>query len=157
MTLPANPSGTDDSLKELLAEYKPIEVRLALAIFNLDTQKDACEAVGVSPSSYTGDLKHNVEAIIDRLKVDYVVGSMELLKRYMYKAVAVKLKGLDSHSESIRQKTATELMDRVMGKPKAGDSNSNQNTFNIVYVKEGIDPDVWDDEAIEGELGTKGS
>lgn len=59
-----------------------------------------------------------VDRALHLIALDYARASRAIMRQYLVKAVMVKLAGLDSPSEKIRQTVATEIIEWVMGRPK---------------------------------------
>ena len=61
--------------------------------------------------------KAPIEEARQLMEADGVIVSQYVLRRNVAKAVLVKVGGLDSKDEKVRQASATEVIDRVLGKP----------------------------------------
>lgn len=77
--------------------------------------KDAADAAGVVPSTVQRWPAYINEAI-ELLTVAAVFAAKSMLQSAVIKAALVKIGGLDSDDELVKQRAATEILDRVLGK-----------------------------------------
>jgi hypothetical protein len=72
---------------------------------------------------------YRIDDAVRLLKIDGIITTNHLLHRHAVQAAVVKVKGLRSKSEKIQQAAATEILDRVVGKPVQ--KNITEGTFDI--------------------------
>ena len=58
-----------------------------------------------------------LKQVIEWLQIEKTAGAQEILGRHLMRAADVKVGGLDSVDERLRQSAATEILDRALGKP----------------------------------------
>lgn len=80
------------------------------------TKKDAAEAIGV-PSSTVYKWPDVVEDAVRLVQEEAISSALSMLTSGLAKAAMVKLAGLDSGDERVQQSAATEVLDRLLGKP----------------------------------------
>lgn len=108
---------TDRIFAEMWGNLNTNQRRFAIAMMESKTQKEAAELVGMKPNTVYkwGD---EVNRVVDFMRANIEVSAMGIILNVASKAAAVKSSGLDSDNEGIRQGVASEILDRVMGKPK---------------------------------------
>lgn len=105
-----------NTFAELWAKLTPTQKRFAVAMQEHPTKKDAAEAIGISPQTaynFNGD----VDAIIDFMVNNIALATLGIIQANATKAAQVKVEGLDSKDEKVKQAAATEILDRQLGKP----------------------------------------
>lgn len=111
------------------------------------SDKAAAVQINIKPSTVYSWPKKEKEALrwlIQHYTSNAIQTAQEILTRSLVRAVLVKIAGLDHMDEATRQHAATEIMDRVIGKPRyAFDITTNQPTLKT-YVN--VSPDMWDEE-----------
>jgi len=117
----SQPNATDnDRLTEILKLLTTTQIRFVIARTESKTDKEAAETIGISPATAKGWNDDNTKALIDeavRLMIfDGLKTAKELRRRNLAKAMAVKVSGLDSDDEQMRQKVSTEIIEWEMGK-----------------------------------------
>lgn len=106
-----------DDLAEAMACLSPNQLRYAVARLDYKTKGEAAEAIGLKPDTvyrWNGD----VERAVMLMERDRREAALQIAKKNLVKAVMVKVHGLDSDDEDVRQKVATELIEMEFGKPK---------------------------------------
>jgi len=88
--------------------------RYVVARLEYPTKKEAAEAIGIQPNTaYSwGD---EVEAAVQLIVNDAAENAMTMFANALHKAVMVKIGGLDSDDERIRQGVASEIVERILG------------------------------------------
>jgi len=90
--------------------------RFITAMLEVHSKKAAAEAIGLEPNTvYKWPVI--VDEVLSLVATDLYQSAMDVLQLKVLKAVMVKVAGLDSGDEKIRQAVATEVIDRVFGKP----------------------------------------
>lgn len=90
--------------------------RFAVAMLDSKSKKEAAESIDIKPNtvySWNGE----VDAVVAYLQKRQREAVMEILTQEAVKAAMVKVAGLDSSDEIRRQDAATEILDRVLGRP----------------------------------------
>jgi hypothetical protein len=90
--------------------------RYAIAMLESSTKKEAAELVGIEPNTAYkwGD---EINKVVDFMRANIEASAMGIILNAASKAAAVKSGGLDSEDERVRQGVATEILDRMLGKP----------------------------------------
>lgn len=82
------------------------------------TIEEGARLAGISPSTvYAWKDSARILSIVDEIRRVPEQWAMALMANAVVKAVQVKIEALDSESEIIRQRAASEILDRVLGKP----------------------------------------
>ena len=108
-----------------------------------NSKRECAEALGLSPATVYGwgdDVWEVAEMYQDHITEAAVAKLAEALGR----AVEVKVEGLDSENEVVKQKASTEIIDRNIGKPKQTTEVTGEGggPIPVQFVKlGGIDPD----------------
>ena len=107
------------------------------------TKKACAEAIGITPGTVYAWPEYVWEAA--ELYEDHVRGAAwQTLEDSVTKATLIKAAGLDSEDERIQQMSATEILDRIFGKPKQRTEHTGEDggaiTVELVGIG-GIDPD----------------
>ena len=89
--------------------------RYAVARLSCGTKAEAAKSVGIEPGTAYG-WPCEVERVVELLADDIVASTVEMLTQTLAKAAIVKIDGLSSSDERVKQAAATEIMDRVIGK-----------------------------------------
>ena len=104
-----------DELSEILKSLTIDQVRYVIARMDYPTMGEAATAIGLKPDTvyrWNGQ----VERAVELMALDTIESARSIRRRNLLKAVAVKVKGLDSKDEKVRQNVATELIEWEMGK-----------------------------------------
>ena len=101
---------------QLWEKLTPTQKRFAVAMMEHPTKKDACEAIGIAPST-AYNWNGEVDAAVDFMRNQTAVATLGIIQANATKAAMVKAKGLDSKDEKIAQAVATEILDRNLGRP----------------------------------------
>ena len=102
-------------LSEVLKRLTVDQVRYVIARMDYPTKGEAAQAIGLKPDTvyrWNGD----VERAVELMALDTIESARSIRRRNLLKAIAVKVKGLDSKEEKIRQSVATELIEWELGK-----------------------------------------
>lgn len=79
------------------------------------SKKDAALHIGLTPDTvYRWD--KIVDRAIDQARTDVHNAALVMRKQMLLKAIAVKVAGLNSQDENIRQRVATEIIEAELGK-----------------------------------------
>lgn len=91
--------------------------RFAVAMLDASSRRSAALAIGLKPNtvySWSGDVIDEVVSIMQSRAKDT---ALKILVGRVVKASMIKAAGLDSDDEKIRQDTASEVLNRVLGTP----------------------------------------
>lgn len=106
-----------DRLDELLRSLTVEQIRYVVARQQHTSNRAAAAAVGLREERiYHWENWPSVEEAVKLMAIDGAHVAMELFRRALPEAAAVKVAGLRSNNERIRQETATEILDRKLGK-----------------------------------------
>lgn len=109
-----------DSLRTEIDALEPLKAQWVYARATVRSDKAAYEAIGVSRSAFYKWPESERDALRDmaqRLKADVQLRIMQMLEDAAADAAAVKVAGLTSRNELVRQGAASEILDRILGKP----------------------------------------
>lgn len=106
---------TSDRLLELLRQLSKDQIRFIVACQDYPNKKYAAKAVGIK-SNTVYKWPDIVNEAAQLMAIEMAGSAAAIRKRNLVKAMMVKVAGLDSSDESIRQKAATEIIEGVLGK-----------------------------------------
>jgi len=90
--------------------------RYAIAMLKSSSKKNAALSIGIEPDTvYRWPIE--VEQCIEYMMLDAASAAKTILEEDAPKAAMTKVHGLDSPDERIKQDSASEILDRVIGKP----------------------------------------
>lgn len=100
----------------------------------------AARAVGVHPSTVCKWAeKPELDETIEALLADPMAQALTMILDAVPEAAKVKIAGLNSRKENVRQSSATEILDRVVGKPRQKMEHSGPEGEAIRVLVGGID------------------
>lgn len=91
------------------------QLRYIAIRFEYSTKKEAAQAIGLEPDTVYHWPKE-VDEVLYLIAVEAEAAARAILRQSLIKAAMVKISGLDSRDERIRQGSATEVLDRQLGK-----------------------------------------
>lgn len=100
---------------ELWAKLTPTQKRFAVAMQEYPTKKEAAAAIGITPQTaynWNGEVDDVVNFMINNI----ALATLGIIQANATKAAQVKVEGLDSKDEKVKQAAATEILDRNLGK-----------------------------------------
>jgi len=103
----------------VLGQLSPEQIRYAIARREAKSVTDAAAAVGMARQSYykwPEEERAQIDEAVRLMARDGLVTAMHLRRRALAEAMAVKVAGLRSRDERVRQATATELIEWELGK-----------------------------------------
>lgn len=106
-----------DELERVLESLTLDQVRFVVARQEFSTDKEAAESIGMKPDT----VYRWPDAVKDAVRImalDGLVTARHIRRRSLAKAMLVKVKGLDSDDDNLRQRVATEIIEWEMGKAK---------------------------------------
>ena len=140
-TRPNQEKSSSDELGQVLERLSTDQIRFVVARQEFSTDKEAAKEIGVKPDTVY-QWKHKgvpIDQAVRLMAADGVVVAMELRRRNLAKAMAVKVAGLDSTKENMRQNVATEIIEWEMGKPtqRVQQDSKGDVTIRVVYGTDG--------------------
>jgi hypothetical protein len=106
-----------ERLDEILWQLSPEQVRFVAARQDFLTDKETAEKIGISPSTvYNWSNREAVKEAVQLMALDGLVAAKHMRRRSLTKAMRVKVDGLDSGDERLKQNVATEIIEWEMGK-----------------------------------------
>lgn len=118
MTDVTQPESTEIDLGQLIDRLTPDQVRFVVSRQEHSKDKEAAEAIEISPATVK-KWKYDGAPIDDAVKamaMDGLIVARKIRRRNLAKAMLVKVKGLDSSDEKVRQGVATEIIEWEDGK-----------------------------------------
>jgi hypothetical protein len=119
-----------NNLSDILPQLTHNQLRYVSVRNEYSSDKEAAEALGLSPQTVWHWPDHVNEAVKLMAK-DGIHVAREVLRRNTSKAAAVKVAGLDSDDEKIRQDAASEILDRQLGKPTQSQDHKFSGSFEV--------------------------
>lgn len=104
-----------DELSSILDQLSTDQIRFVVARQECATDKEAAEAIGIKPDT----VYHWPDAVKDAVRLmahDGIIVARNVRRRNLAKAMLIKVAGLDSEDERMRQGVATEIIEWEMGK-----------------------------------------
>jgi len=114
MSIKSNPDAT---LDEIMATLDIEERRYVFARALTTTDKEAYEEIGVSYNWLKAHDKEKLNGIAAELVKDVGFQIMQLIKQHGVKAAKEIIAELDDRNVSVRSQAATQIIDRIIGKP----------------------------------------
>lgn len=104
-----------DALEDVLNKLSLLQIRYVVARQEVTTDKEAAESIGIKPDTVYrwGD---EVKEAVRLMELDGLVTARHIRRKALAKAMLVKVKGLDSDDDVLRQRVATEIIEWEMGK-----------------------------------------
>ena len=103
-----------EQLSELMPQLTKDQLRFVIAFQDYPTKKEAAHAIDLKP-----DTVYRWNGIVDQVAAliaqERIEAARQILRKNIVKAAGVKVAGLDSSNEVIRQKAASEIIDREIG------------------------------------------
>lgn len=111
-------NGVTAELEKILRELTNDQIRFVVARTNISTDKEAAESVLLNPRTVISWKTHGapIDEAVRLMVHDGMVTALELRRRSLAQAMAVKIAGLESRSEKTRQSVATEIIEWEMGR-----------------------------------------
>ena len=107
---------TSEQFKALWIQLNHNQQRFAIAMIGSATKKEAAESVGIKPNTTYG-WNGIVDEVVSIMRTYSADTALAILENEVPKAAMIKALGLDSDNERIRQDSASEILDRNLGKP----------------------------------------
>ena len=124
-----------EQLSELWNELTRNQRRFAVAMQEHPTKKDAAISIGLEPDTV---YRWNgiVDDVVELLSNDVAAAAYSILESYGTKAAMIKVGGLDSDTEKVRQDSSSEILDRIMGRPTQRNelTGADGDAFEVTYI-----------------------
>jgi hypothetical protein len=134
-----NTENHTSELEALLAGMSTDQIRFVVARQHFATDKEAAEEVGLEPNSvYHWPNKEQINEAVRLMAYDGLIAAKHIRHRNLAKAMSVKVAGLDTEDERLRQNVATEIIEWEMGRATQRREVSGDSQGFIVRLK-------WDD------------
>jgi hypothetical protein len=104
-----------ERIDEILGKLSKDQVRFVVALQEYPTKKEAAHAIGLQADTvyrWNGE----IEEVARLMAHERLEAAKVLRKNALIKAIMVKIAGLDSGDEALRQKVATEIIEWELGK-----------------------------------------
>ena len=136
-----NQANSSSELDEALWRLTPDQIRFVVARQECPTDKEAAEQIGISPAtvSYWKTKGAPIDDALRLMAVDGLVTALHIRKRNLTKAMLVKVAGLDSGDERLRQGVATEIVEWELGRA----TQTTEITGKLYTTL--ATPDMWDE------------
>jgi hypothetical protein len=133
---------TSERFADIWAGLGHNQRRFVIAMLESKTKREAAESIGVQPNTaykWNGE----TDVAIELARADLQSAALAILHVANSKAAAVKVAGLDSGNESIRQGAASEILDRNLGKATQRQEITGKDgePVGVVYITENRDDD----------------
>lgn len=134
-----------DRLDEIKRTLSPDQLRYLQERVLCRTDAEAARNCGISPNTvYTWNEKTLIQEAVNLLMDEGLQVSLDIMRRNLARAARVKVGGLDSKREAIKQSAATEILDRFHGRPKQSiDATVTADVTVKGYMV--VSPDDWDE------------
>lgn len=118
-----SPNTEDGELEAICKTLSVSQLRFVVARQEHTSDKAAAEYLGISPSTvkdwkYKGGIP--IDRAVDLMAQDGVVIARTIRRRKLAQAMLVKVSGLDSEDERLRQSVSTEIIEWEMGRATQG-------------------------------------
>jgi len=139
------PNPTSDRLEEVLHQLTADQKRFIVARQSHTSDRSAAESIDISPNTVKNWKVKGapIDEAVDLMAHDGVVVALHVRRENLAKAMLVKVAGLDSEDERMRQNVATEVIEWELGKatqPTKLGGTGEDGAF-IVRVVGGINPE----------------
>jgi len=104
-----------EELQAALAQLSIDQIRFVVTRQGFSTDREAAESLGIKPDT----VYHWPKIVKDAVHLmahDGLIAAQHIRRSSLAKAMLVKVDGLDTNDESLRQKVATEIIEWEMGK-----------------------------------------
>jgi hypothetical protein len=136
---------SDTDLDRLLSGLTMNQIRFIIARQECSTDKEAAEAINITPDTvyhWKSRDKVPINEVLQAMAADGLVTALHIRRRALDKAMLVKVAGLDSENEHIRQRSSTEIIEWETG--KANQPIEHKGEINIKGYEK-VSPDDWTD------------
>jgi len=110
---------TNNDLEQVLQGLSLDQIRFVIARTETNSDAEAARKLGISRSTvahWPSDAKDAIAQALHYMVADGLVTALHLRRRNLAKAMAVKVAGLETDDERLRQNVATEIIEWELGK-----------------------------------------
>lgn len=104
-----------EELSEVLSRLTTNQIRFVVARQEAQTDREAAESIDLRPDTVYR-WPDDVKLAVQLMARDGLTTATHIRRRHLAKAMLVKIGGLDSDDESVRQKVASEIIEWELGK-----------------------------------------
>lgn len=123
-----------ERLQEIVKQLTIAQLRFCVARQECSTDREACEMIGITHSACRSwDNKKLVDEAAVLMAQDGLITALEIRRRSLAEAMAVKRSGLLSKDEKIRQAAATEIIEWELGKAVARNETRMSGSINLIW------------------------
>lgn len=125
-----------DRLDEIKKTLSPDQLRYLYERVLCRTDAEAARNCGIAPMTvYKWNEHTSIQEAVNLLMDDGLQVSLDIMRRNLARAARVKVGGLDSKREAVKQAAATEILDRFHGRPRQqNDVNLTGGPLNIILT-----------------------
>ena len=132
-------SGKMTDFNQLLAELDSREIDFVFARSETASDNAALEKSGLSWGWLRNRDSDKLGDIARKIRIDENFKARRIIKEALQEAAKVKVKGLKSRDERIKQACSTEILDRELGKPTQRTEVTGQGGGEITVTIRGLD------------------
>lgn len=123
-----------ERLAEILSELSSVQLRFVVARVETRSDPEACKAINLSYHTVKNwPEKQLINEAVRLMVHDGVITALEIRRRNLAKAMAVKAQGLESVDEKIRQAAATEIIEWELGKATQRNESKLAGEVNLIW------------------------
>ena len=104
-----------EQLSDVLDKLSLDQIRFVVARQEFATDKEAAESIGIQPQTVYR-WPDEVKDAVRLMAYDGMLTAQHIRRKALAKAMLIKVKGLDSNDDVLRQRVATEIIEWEMGK-----------------------------------------
>jgi len=104
-----------NELEQLLKSLSADQMRFVVIRQQCTSDADAARQMKISKTTVC-NWGANVQRAVELMAMDGVIVARERMRRALAEAISVKVEGLRSRNENVKQNAATEIIDRAIGK-----------------------------------------
>lgn len=120
--------------EQTLAELDSREIDYVFARSEAPSDNAALELAGLSWGWLRNRDAEHLDGLAKRLQINFRFKARKILRDNLEKAATVKVEGLESRDERIRQLSSTEILDRELGKPTVNIEQNTKETKDITVT-----------------------
>jgi hypothetical protein len=131
---PLSDAELDAEYQTILNQLTPIQYRFIVARLECKSDAEAARMLGLDEKTPTRwDEKKLINRAIELATRDGVVLALTMRRRSLPRAMAVKISGLESDNEKIRQDASTEIIEGELGKATQKSETSVKGSINLIW------------------------
>ena len=142
-----NPENSiSEQLESILSLLSTDQIRFVIARLETTTDKEAAESVNLKPDTvyhWKSRDEAPIEEALQLMIADGLIVAHHVRRRNLAKAMMVKVAGLDSEDERLRQNVSTEIIEWEMGRAtqgvELGGKGGGALLIRVIYGDDGTD------------------